>query len=284
MLRGTALIIVLGIAGGVPLGTHLIREPEVHSDAAPAQQASPDEHPLAPVLDLARRTQRSVETDVQGFRCCVTKRERIEGELQDERSIDMHVRECADGEANTTAPFSARLDFQAPAAVAGRQILYVEGEHDDRMLVRKGGQRLDFIVLRLDPLGPKARAESHFPITSLSYQRMLAAMVGLLERQIEADPRGANTRVQWTENADAAGRSCRLLRVLHPERDDALVFRTAGVWIDQQLGVPIRIEAHGWPAQPGEPPPLLAEYTYTDLELNARHGDDCFDAASLRSN
>ena len=60
MLRGIPLIIVFGIVGGVPLGTHSIREPEVHSDVMPGEQASQNEHPLAPVLDLARQTQRYV--------------------------------------------------------------------------------------------------------------------------------------------------------------------------------------------------------------------------------
>jgi hypothetical protein len=137
-------------------------------------------------------------------------------------------------------------------------------------------------VLKLDPRGAKAEAESWYPITRLSYQRLLSEMIALVEQQIEADPRGANTQVEWRDESDAAGRICQVLRVCHPQRDDALLFHTADVYIDRQWNLPVRIEAHGWPERAGEPLPLLVDYAFTDLELNVRHADRCFDAAALR--
>jgi hypothetical protein len=189
---------------------------------------------------------------------------------------------CEGDLALANASFRARLDFHEPADVAGRRILYVEGENDNQMLVRKGGRRLNFVVLKLDPHGSKAQAESLFSITKVGFHRLLDSMVLLIGQQMEADPSGTNTRVECLDNADFAGRPCRHIRVRHPQPDEALVFHQAQVWLDRELGVPVRVEAHGWPEQPGASPPLLAEYTYADLELNACHAEDCFDASSVR--
>lgn len=284
MWRGHLLLLLigLGVAGSLPLaGTQVFLDrPEQHR-AMPAQPGDVREtdvaisgHPLTPVLNFARQTERRLQDNLHSYRGRLIKRERIDGRLQEERSIEMRVREGP--------RLAVAMDFLLPADVAGRRILYVQGEHDGRMLVRKGGRRLDFVVLRLNPLGSKAQAESLVPLTQIGFRRLLAALVSTLTSQIEADPQAANTQVQWNKEAELDGRPCQIIRVLHPERDEALLFHTAAVYIDQQLGVPVRIEAYGWPEQPADSLPLIAEYTYTHLELNASLPGDCFDPATLR--
>src|SRR5688572_23941969 len=51
------------------------------------------EHPLWPVLDLARQTQQYVSNNVRDYQCTLIKRERIDGDLQAQRVIEMRVRE-----------------------------------------------------------------------------------------------------------------------------------------------------------------------------------------------
>ena len=274
MWRGHLLVIGLGVAGGLPLaGTQWFDDQPPHDQRRVAQPVISD-HPLMPVLEFAEQAQRRLQNSAPSHRCRLLKRERIDGRLQEERAIEMCVRE---GEK-----LSVWMDFQAPAEVAGRRILYVEGEHDGRMLVRKGGRRLDFVVLRLDPLGHKAQAESLVPLTQVGFQRVLSGMVAVLQAQIEADPQAANTQVQWIEEADLDGQACQIVRITHPSRDEALGLYQATAYIDRGLGVPVRIEAYGWPDRPGDAPPLIAEYTYTNLEWNAPLADDCFDPGRLR--
>ncbi len=109
-------------------------------------------------------------------------------------------------------------------------------------------------------------------------------MITILQRQIEADPSGANTQVEWMEDKDVEGRLCSAVRITHPQKCDELGFHTATVYVDCQWRVPIRIEAHDWPEVPGQSPALIAEYSYTDLKLNASLGDDSFDPAIVRGN
>jgi hypothetical protein len=264
------------VAVGLPLLNHWKPQPP----AAPKVErprvnfASEGPHPLDPVLELARRTHEHALDHVRVFSCRLAKQERIDGDLQQPRVIDLRVRE--------KSPYSIFLDFLAPADVASRRILYCEGKHDNKMIVRKGGRRLDFIVLRLDPHGYKAQAESLVPITQVGFHRLLAGMVTILQRQMEVDPGGANTRVEWLETVELDGRPCLGVRIVHPEPDEALGFHIAEVYLDRQLQLPVRIQARGWPERPGSEPPLLAEYVYTDLELNPRLGAEHFDAVLVR--
>ena len=66
--------------------------------------------------------------------------------------------------------------------------------------------------------------------------------------------------------------------MLHPQPDPALEFSEANVFVDDELHVPIRVEASLWARSPGDAKPLLFEYTYTDLRLNVGVTDDDFTA------
>ncbi len=165
MLRAPLFLVMpllaIFAAGGLPLLTGLLSGPAgtrraVLSDDWDASVASP-EHPLVPVLELARQTRAHVADNVRDYQCTLIKRERIDGQLQSQRMIEMRVREGSPRLASAGQPFSVFLDFLAPGDVMGRRILYREGKDDNKMLVRKGGRRLEFVVLRLDTLGYKAQ-------------------------------------------------------------------------------------------------------------------------------
>jgi hypothetical protein len=278
MARAQFYVVPLALValGSLPMLKRWLPEPSTVPRAErPRVRAAPQgAHPLDPVLELARRTHEQALNRVQGFSCRLAKQERIDGVLQQPRLIDLRVRE--------KSPYSIFLDFLAPADVVSRRILYCEGKHDNKMLVRKGGRRLDFIVLRLEPHGYKAQAESLVPITQVGFHRLLAGMVEMLQQQVEADPSGANTQVQWLETAELQGRPCLGVRIVHPQPSPDLGFHIAEVYLDRQLQLPVRIEARGWPESPGSTPPLLGEYLYTDLELNSRLGEEHFDAVLVR--
>jgi hypothetical protein len=236
------------------------------------------DHPLQPVLDLARDVQRRAEQQARIFECQLIKRERIDGELQGERIIDLHV---IDENRGRNDRLALRMDFSTPDDIAGRRILFVEGQHENKMLVRKGGARFKFLTLRLSPDGYKAHAESLVPIAQISFPRIVAGMVASLQKQMELDPRGDNTTVQWDEDASMDGRACRLVRICHPQRDEALGFYVVAVYLDCQLGLPTRVEAYDWPAESNDPPPLIAEYTFSNLQIGSPVDSIWYDPDSL---
>jgi hypothetical protein len=223
-----------------------------------------------------------LQQNVRDFTCRLTKRERIDGRLQDYYYINMHVREEVYSGTRVVRPLSVLLEFLSPSEIAGRKVLFVTGQNDNKMLVRKGGKRFSFLVVDLDPLGPSAQQESLIPVTEMGFQHHLGRTLRVLEHDMVVDPSGENTKVKHIQGASINGRSCQVIRITHPQRRQGLQFFQANMYVDSQLHVPVRTDAYGWPEQADQEPPLLAEYTYTNLKLNVNLSDALFEPGILR--
>lgn len=257
----------------------------VAAEAARPAVASPpsaSDHPLAWVLKFAHEERAYLQRAVRDFRCRVTKRERIDGELQDYYYIDMRVREEGRAGGRVTQPLSVLLEFLGPPDVAGRRALFVAGRNDDKLLVRKGGRRFSYLVIDIDPFGESVKRESLMPITEIGFSHLLDRTIHTLQQDMAADPSGDNTVVEHITTATINRRPCRMLRITHPLRRDGLQFFSASMAIDSELHVPVRFDVYDWPESPGQEPPLTAEFTYTDVKLNVNLDDSVFAPAMLR--
>jgi len=240
------------------------------------------DHPLAQVLKFAYEERAYLQQTVRDFTCRVTKRERIDGELQDYYSIDLRVREQASAGGQVTRPLSVLLEFLGPSQVEGRRALFVAGQNDNKLLVRKGGRRFGYVVMEIDPFGPSVKRESLIPITEIGFSHLLDRTIRTLEQDVAADPSGGNTIVEHITTATINGRPCDMLRITHPLRRNGLEFFSASMSIDSELHVPVRFDVYDWPETPGQQPPLTAEFTYTNVALNANLDDAVFVPAILR--
>jgi outer membrane lipoprotein-sorting protein len=86
------------------------------------------------------------------------------------------------------------------------------------------------------------------------------------------------------DDAKVGDRPCILLTVMHPIRRSGFIFHIARIFVDQELLVPLHYEAYDWPEKPGDSPPLLERYTYTNLKLNRGLTDADFDPANPEYN
>jgi hypothetical protein len=238
-------------------------------------------HPLDAALQFAERAFRYAHDNVRDYTCLLVKRERIEGDLRDTQYMQARVRTALVQNGRVVQPLSVFLTFQGPAQIKGRKVLYVEGRYDNKMLVRNGGKRFNYITVKVDPNGEAALRESLVPITQIGFASITESLITLIKRDMERDPAARNTKVKFYRNAKINDRVCTRISVLHPQPDPTLEFAEANVFVDDQLHVPIRIEASLWPRAPGEAKPLLFEYTYTDLRLNVGLTDDDFRASLL---
>lgn len=270
-------------------GFALAAESEESSQGAAAATALPKppttvaSHPLTPVLEFARKEQAFLRNTVKGFTCRLVKRERIKDTLQDYHYIDMEVREEIRSGERVEKPLSIFLRFLGPDDVAGRRVLYVEGQNEGQMVIRNGGKRFAQVVVKIDPRGERASRESLVPITEIGFEQILSRMIVILETHARVDTTGENTHVRRIAGAKLNKRPCTVIRITHPEKQVGLNFHEANVFVDDALHVPVRVDYSEWPDQPGAAPRLMAEYSYTDLEINPSLGDDHFDPALLRS-
>jgi hypothetical protein len=242
-----------------------------------------EDHPLLPALKDAREWLDQARRTVRDFRCRVVKRERIDGILQDYYHIDMWVREEVRSGQRVTSPLSVFMEFLGPSQVQGRRLLYVEGRNENKILVRKGGSRFDYIVTKVDADRDSTKNESLCPITQSGFVPLLAEVVATIERHMAADPAAENTMVDRPEGAKVDGRACHVLRITHPQKQPGLDFHIGTYFVDAELGVPARIEKLDWPSKPGATAPVLGEYNYTKVQINLGLPDSTFDQKHLRA-
>ncbi|MGD9720908.1 MAG: DUF1571 domain-containing protein [Pirellulales bacterium] len=240
-------------------------------------------HALLPVIQYARKEQAYLRQAVRDFTCRLVKRERIHGILQDHQYIDLWVREEVRSGQRAVVPLSIYMEFLAPKNVSGRRVLFVNGQNDGKMLVRNGGKHFDYVVVDVDPFGESAKEESLVPVTETGFNQILTQMIAVLERHATADPTGQNTRVEQVSGAKLDKRPCKVIRITHPRHQPGFEFHQANVFVDDELHVPVRVDYADFPAHEGGTPPLIAEYTYTNLKMNVGLSEASFSPRLLRA-
>jgi hypothetical protein len=249
----------------LPWNSSLEERGDVAGETTPKAVAK---HPLYPAWQFAAGVAEQIHEHVHDYTCILIKRERIEDQLQDFQTMRVRLRCGQQAQAEPAVPSSVFLDFLGPPKVRGRKVLFVAGENNNKMLARNGGKRFNFVILKLDPLSEAATRESLVPITEMGFENMTRMLMRLLKENIQHDPTGANSRLAFYRNAKVNERLCTRISVRHPEPNPELGFSSADVYVDDELHVPIRLEAHTWPLRPDGPAQLLFEYTYEDLRIN----------------
>src|SRR5262245_17293898 len=117
-------------------------------------------------IDAARET----FARVNDYQCTFSKRERVDGTLQDEHSATMKCR---------TEPFSVHLKFTAPRTVAGKEASYVQGRHNGKMRAKSGGALGLVGYVTIDPRDPRAMQGTRHSVTE-------AGIGNLIERLTQA--------------------------------------------------------------------------------------------------
>lgn len=239
--------------------------------AAPAESPfdlaqRPGEHPLMPALRVAEEQVKLIDANIQDYSAILRKQERIDGELQDEEVAFVKVRH---------QPFSVHMFFLAPHK--GRECLYVPGANGEKGVLhaRDSGFRKKLGVFKLDPDGRLAMAGQKYPITKLGIRNLTTELVAVASNDVnygECDVRTLQTTINK--------RPVTVIEVIHPTPRKNFRFHKAQVFIDNELGVPIRYAAYLWPQNPGETPPLEEVYTYTDVKINNGFTDADFNPES----
>jgi hypothetical protein len=249
---------------------------QTHLRESAPNPARRNTHPMAAVIRFASDRYNRVASRVQDFTCVLVKRERVNGRLGEHEWLDMRVRCRRVRNGRVVTPQSIYARWLAPTRLENRQLLYVAGRNDDKMLVRRGGQRFSYVTVSVSLFGEQARAESNFPITESDVVCLSRRLIYQAYDEMRLDPQGTNTKVSFINGAKVDGRVCTLIRILHPRRQAGLPYHRANIFIDDELLLPIRVEAYDWPDQAGGSPPLIEECTYQDLRLNVGLSDAHF--------
>ncbi len=233
--------------------------------AGPSLPPPDPQHPLAPVVAWAEKTAARVEKEIRDYTAVMEKREMTGDAPAKPQFIYLKVRQ---------KPFSVYAYVLTPPEKAGEEGIYVEGRNDGKLLGHTTGWLGKLTgTLALDPTGPIAMKDHLHPITESGILHLI--------RQIEAFAKAnvgqTGCTVEQFPGASVNGRKATCVRVAFPLADAKIKALLIRVFVDDELGLPIRYELYHWPPGEGAMPVLREEFTYLDLRLNPGLTDADFD-------
>jgi len=181
-------------------------------------------------------------------------------------------------------PFSVYLYFfsrNGDSGVTGRQVIYVQGRNHDKLLVRIPGLVASHLGwIRLDPRGYLAMSGERHPIMDIGLANLCRELIHRGESI--RDP--SQAVVKEYRLARINTRACSLLEIAYPAHEAKIGGYLARVFVDNQWGLPLRVEAYELPLDGSQGPRLIEQYTYLDLRLNNGYSDADFDPNNAQYN
>jgi hypothetical protein len=248
-----------------------LQEPVFRLSKSDAGAEAPPAHPLDPALQIAYDGLKQVRESMNDYTGVMVKRERVDGALTEQEFMSFKIRNRRVQEGKITTPFSIYLKFLKPQAVAGREVIYVEGQNNNYLVAHETGWK-GLVRANLDPNGWLAMSGNRYPITDAGIENLVVKLIEKGERDRNRD----ECEVKFFKNAKINDRVCTVLQVTHPVERPYFDFHIAQIFIDDEYRVPIRYAAYSWPKEQAGKAQLEEEYTYTDLKFNVGLTDQDF--------
>ena len=229
----------------------------------PSLGQQPNEHPLMPAIRWAYAGLQVMDR-VQDYSATICKQERFNGKVGEAEYAFIKIR---------NKPFSVYMYFMEPASLRGQEVIYVEGQNDGKLLGHATGFRKVFGTVPLEPTSPFAMRGQHYPITELGITNLLRRLIEVSEK----DAKYGECEVNFYQGAKINNRICTCIQVVHPVPRRNFIYHMARIFVDDELNIPIRLEAYDWPDHRNTQPQLIEAYTYVNLKLNNGFTDADFD-------
>lgn len=245
-------------AGG--LDSSAVFAEEAKAVSAAVKPPIDSSHPLFRPLELAYESREAMK-GVKDYQAQFIKQELIGRKLQ-KTTMHLKLRE---------EPFSVYLLFAD--SNKGREVIFVSGRNKNQLLVHDTGIKAVVGTVSLDPKGDMAMADNRYPVTMIGMGKMLDKVI----TQWEDEGKYGETTVQFYPNAMMdKDTPCEVIETKHPQPRDQFKFHMTRLFLDKETRLPRRVEQYGFPGKKGEPP-LVEEYTYSQLKLNVGLSDKDFD-------
>lgn len=190
------------------------------------------------------------------YTATLSLQERLDGTLKDEQAIHLTLR---------NEPFSIHMVWPE----TGREVAYVEGQNDDRLLVRPTGLARLLGTVKLKLNDRRIASGSRFAIKESGILLMAERLI----RERRADLKYLRNVVsRRLSDGEIDGRGCYRFSTEYPDLRWNPHYRKLITSIDKQTLLPVRVEHYG--GANGEL--LLGRYTYHDIRCVRRLEDADF--------
>jgi uncharacterized protein DUF1571 len=262
MARGRTTLPLLGLTAILiaTSGSQPAARSVAAATAAPAQPVLVTQPALSGGVDLLGiwiKAARETFARVRDYQCTFSKRERIDGALQDEQIAVMKVR---------SQPFSVNVKFMSPRSVAGKEASYVTGKHNGKMKAKSSGALGLVGYVTMDPRDPKALRGTRHSITEAGIGNLIDRLA-TEHAQGQAD--GRKVQVTFAE-VTFNWRKCVRFEVLDQAADGVNQQPRTVIYFDKETNLPVRSELYD---RRGE---LVECFSYTDLHFNIGLTDAAF--------
>jgi len=231
---------------------------------APDKSAGDGRHALDDAIDFIEPSRKMLET-VKDYTAVFTKSELLDGRILTQ-TMDMKFRQH---------PFSVYLRCHSKRG-DGREVLFVAGRYDGKLLVRESGLKAIVGTMELELWDPKVMDVNRYQITEIGMTQLLESALKIWNTEKKTlDPR--NLAVGFARSVTVGDVECEAVEIAHRAPQPGLTYQVGRVYLDKKSRLPVRAEMYGWPAKPGDEPPLLEQYTYSNVQLNVGLTDADFD-------
>lgn len=199
--------------------------------------------------------------DMENYTVVFHKQERINGDLQEQQSIDMKVQHQPH-----FAVYMKWKNFER-----GRQVLYSDQYEDGCMVVKFGGFKRILPALKLEPNSSNARAESRYPVTQAGILGMIRQI--LVHRQ-EDLKRGHGVNCVRLPDQEFDQRRCYVFLLTYEDPKFCETYRKSIVHIDARHHIPLMIRNYTWATDSDgkteaelDESTLIEHYSFTGLDF-----------------
>lgn len=229
-------------------------------------------HPLDRAVTMAEEALKKMRAEVYDYTAIMAKREQINGVVGSTNFMNVKVRCPRTANNGQATPFSIYMKFLKPKDAAGREVIWIEGENDGKLIAHEGSGLIAMRRFYLDPTGFIAMKGQRYPITDAGLENMVVKLIEKAERDRDAGP----CEVNYREGAKINKRPCTMIELIHHDPNAGYEFHKAQVFLDNELNLPVRYVAYDFPEAEGEKPKLIEEYTYYNVKVNVGLTDEDF--------
>ena len=240
------------------------------SNLSKVTESGKPSHPLDRAVELARTGLVNMRENVVDYTAIMVKRERVGDKLSEPNYMRIKIRNPRQIN-NQKVPFSIYMKFIKPRNCSGREVIWVDGQNNNNLVAHETSPLLRFKNFHLEPTGMLAMKGNKYPIYDAGLENLILKLIEKAER----DRAAGQCEVKYLDGAQINKRPCTVIEVKHNQRRAPYEFHMAKVYIDDELGIPVRFVSYDWPT-PGSKPKIIEEYTYIDVKLNVGLSDSDF--------
>lgn len=219
----------------------------VNTHSPPASTERDSFELLADSIDAASRAMQQVP----GYTATLQRQEQIDGTLREPEEIRLKVRQ---------QPFSVYMKWPA----RGQEVLYVQGENDGQLLVRRRSLSLFGGVLRLSPESPLALRDSRHAVTQVGIGNLTQQLADFYAKRPNAPRLAARCQHKKVLVENRPGREF-VVTFDCPEKGFEKCFSRSKIVFDLTSKLPVSVENYGWTKQ-GQAGELVEKYTYLNVK------------------